>query len=213
MINPPNLSLSKWALAILVSAMSNQAFAFVDGQLAIGRRNAKWNQDPSSSALTSDVLKVSAHLDPIPLVPVSFGLALYYENWKVSESDQGLSSLKSYSAVPEITAWLPIGEIKPYARVGYSILSAYTGNASIATGATTKTTGSIALAGAGTHVGAGVEWEVPVVPMLSVFGEFEYSNESVKLAKDKIGDVDVSGSFKNITLTSTAILIGAKLGI
>lgn len=213
MLNPrryTSFGKSLWLLSLAI--MSTQASALIDAQAGLGRRNAKWNQDSTSSSVPSDVLKVSAHLDPIPLVPVSFGLALYSETWKVSESGQGLTSLKSYSVVPEVTAWLPLGDLKPYARVGYSILSAYTGKAVVATAAGT-TTGDIYLAGAGIHAGAGLEWSIPVVPLLSIFGELEYASETVKLAKDKVADVDISGSFKSVTLTSTAVIVGAKLGI
>ena len=212
MLNRRNSSLSKLMWVFVLSSLSSHANAFIDGGVAVGRRNANWNQDPKASNLSSDVLKVSAHLDPIPLIPISFGLALYSETWKVSEMDQGLTSLKSYSVVPEVTAWLPIDSFKPYARVGYSILTAYTGNAAVTIG-NTRNTGTMALAGIGMHVGAGVEWSVPVIPMLSIFGELEYANERVRLAKDKIGDIDISSAFKPITLSSSAILFGAKLGI
>lgn len=212
MLNRRNSTLSRLVLVFLLSVTSSHASAFIDGGVALGRRNANWNQDSKSSNISSDVLKVSAHLDPIPLVPVSFGLALYSESWKVTEADQSLTSLKSYSLVPEVTAWIPLDSLRPYARVGYSILSAYTGNAAVTVG-TTRTTGTMALAGIGLHVGAGLEWNVPVIPLLSVFGELEYANERVRLAKDKIGDLDISAGYKPITLTSTAILIGAKLGI
>lgn len=213
MLNRHNGLISATLGFLAMACVSTQASALVDAQFGLGRRNEKWDQDSKSSTTTSDLLKVAAHLDPIPLVPVSFGLALYSENWKVSETDQGLTSLKSYSFVPEITAWLPTGDFKPYARVGYSILSAYTGKAVVSTGAGTTTTGDIYLAGAGLHMGAGVEWSVPIVPMLSIFGELEYASETVKLAKDKVADIDISGSFKSVNMTSTAIIIGAKLGI
>lgn len=204
------LSQALWVLALATA--SSSASAFIDVGLGLGRRNAKWNQDSSDSSLTSDVLKVSAHLDPIPLVPVSFGLAAYSETWHVSEADQGLTSLRSYSIVPEVTAWIPIDSFKPYGRVGYSILSAYAGKASIKIPGSSPVTGDLALAGIGMHIGAGLEWEVPVIPMLSVFGELEYANERVRLAKDKVGDIDISSAFKPINLISTAIIIGAKLG-
>lgn len=212
MLNRRNSPLSRILWTLSLSVISTHANAFIDGGVAIGKRNANWNQDSKSSSISSDVLKVSAHLDPIPLVPISFGLAIYSESWKVAEADQSLTSLKSYSLVPEVTAWLPLDSLKPYARVGYSILSAYTGNAAVTIGST-RNTGTMALAGIGMHIGAGLEWSVPVIPMLSVFGELEYANERVRLAKDKIGDVDISSGYKPITLSSTAILIGAKLGI
>jgi hypothetical protein len=195
----------------LLMGWSQSSLALIDGQLEVGPRNATWSQDGKSSKASSQVIRASFHLDPIPLVPVSFGLGAYSETWKVSEADQGLTSLTSYSITPEVIAWIPLGDLRPYGRLGYSVLSAYSGKAAIAVGST-KTTGTIGLVGAGLHVGAGLEWNVPVVPMLSVIGGVEYASERVKLATDKVGGIDVSPYYKLVTLTSTAILVGAKVG-
>ncbi len=199
-------------LPFSILCFSAKSMALIDVEAQIGVRNATWKQDSSSSKSTSSqVFRAAGHLDPIPLVPVSFGLGLYSETWKVNETDHGLTSLSSYSAVPEIQAWLPLGDFKPFGRLGYSILSAYSGKASLGTDPN-KVSGTLALAGAGVHAAAGVEWSVPAVPLLSILGSFEYADETLKLAKDKIGDVDVSASFKNLQVKSTAFLIGAKLG-
>ena len=189
------------------------SFALVDAELQIGQRNASWKQSEESSSLTSQVIRVAGHLDPIPLVPIGVGLGLYSESWKVDKDKQGVSSMSSYSLVPEITAWLPLGDLKPTARIGYAILTAYSAKPSLVVGTQTVNTGTLLLAGAGLRLAVGLDWAVPVVPLLSLTGAVEYSSETVKLAKDKIGDIDVSPYFKSITLTSTAILVGARLSL
>ena len=199
-------------LGLMLIGWSAPSAAFIDAQAEIGARNATWAQDGTSTKVSSQVMRASVHLDPIPLVPVSFGLGAYSETWKVNETDHGLTSLQSYSLTPEVLAWLPLGDFRPFGRVGYSILSAYTGKASIQVGAT-KNTGSMALVGNGLHLAAGLEWNVPMVPLLSIIGSVEYASERVRLAKDKVGDIDISSVYKPITLTSTALLIGAKVGL
>ncbi|MCX6119982.1 MAG: hypothetical protein NT027_20800 [Proteobacteria bacterium] len=199
-------------LVICTVTISTTSFGLISGEGQIGARNATWKQGSSSSKTSSTVLRLAGHLDPIPLVPVSFGLGLYSETWKVSEADHSMSSLSSWSAVPEIQAWIPLGDLRPFVRVGYSILSGYSGKANIGT-APANVSGSIALVGNGVHLAAGLEWNIPVVPLLSVIGSIEYADETVRLAKDKIGDVDISSAFKNVNLKSTAILLGAKLSI
>lgn len=191
--------------------LTSQAFAFMDAGLEYGVRNNKWEQDSTSKGISAQTIRASLHLDPIPLVPVGFGLGLYSETWKVSEADHGLKNLSSFSVVPEVTAWIPLGDLKPFARVGYSVLSGYTGKGAIAVG-TETVDGSVGYAGAGLHIGAGIEYSVPVVPLLSVIGTVEYSSERLKLAQDKIGDTEVPGSRKNVTTSGTALLAGVKLG-
>jgi hypothetical protein len=190
---------------------SSSSFALIDAQLEVGQRNATWEQDSTSTKTSSQVLRASVHLDPIPLVPVSFGLGAYSETWKVNATDHGLTSLQSFTVTPEVLAWIPLGDLRPFARLGYSILSGYSGKAALGTGAA-ATTGTMALAGSGLHLGAGLEWNIPVVPLLSIIGGLEYASERVKLAKDKVGDVDVSATYKPINLKSTAILVGVKVG-
>ncbi|MCX6126176.1 MAG: hypothetical protein NTV34_15700 [Proteobacteria bacterium] len=198
-------------LVLFALSWSEPSAAFIDAQAELGTRSATWAQDGTSSKVSAQVLRASAHLDPIPLVPVSFGLGAYSETWKVNETDQGLTSLQSYSLTPEVLAWLPLGDFRPFGRIGYSLLSAYSGKASIQVGAT-KNTGTMALVGNGVHLAAGLEWNVPMVPLLSIIGSVEYASERVRLAKDKVGDVDISSVYKPINLTSTALLVGAKVG-
>jgi hypothetical protein len=210
------LSLKSSVLSVSLLSMilaSSPSFALVDAELQIGQRNASWKNSGDSSSLTSQVIRVAGHLDPIPLVPIGFGLGLYSESWKVDKDKQGLSSMSSYSLVPEITAWLPLGDLKPMARIGYSILTAYSAKPSFVIGTQTVNTGTLLLAGAGLRAAVGLDWAVPVVPLLSVTGALEYSSETVKLAKDKIGDIDVSPLFKSVTISSTAILVGARLSL
>jgi hypothetical protein len=192
--------------------LSTTAFGLIDGTLEVGKRNAKWAQDTDTSNISSQVARAALHLDPIPLVPIGFGLGVYSETWSVSKEDQGLSSLSSYSLVPEIVAWIPLGDFRPSARVGYSIGTVYAGKASLPS-ATGVNTGAMALVGTGLHAAIGMEWNLPIVPLLSLLAHYEYAMENVKLAKDKVGDQDISASYKPVKLTSSAVLIGVKLGI
>lgn len=199
-------------LALTLSlALSSRAFALIDISLEAGQRTSTWTQDSESTNVPAQVLRAALHLDPIPLVPVSFGLGVYSETWNVSEAEQGLKNISSFSVVPEIVAWIPLGDLRPYARVGYSISSGYTGKAVVTVNGQ-PTDGSIALGGVGVHAGAGLEYNIPVVPLLSVLAGVEYANERVKLLKDEVAGVNISGAFKPITITSTAILVGAKIG-
>lgn len=211
-IRANNSKLSGLLCLILGITFASPARALFDVQAHVGSRSGTWSQDETSKSVAATTLKLSTHLDPIPLVPVGFGLALYSEQWKVSPEDHGLKRLSSYSVVPEITGWLPLDSFRPFARLGYSVLSAYTGKVSTGAGTASAVEGTLYLAGSGIHAAVGVEWSVPAVPLLSLSGEFEYAQETLKLAKNTVGGTDISGSYKSPKISSTAILVGAKIG-
>ena len=197
------------SLAVVILLSSSAALALFDAQVQVGMRSGTWKAGSTSDSISSSSAKVSAHLDPIPLVPVSFGVAVGTDTWKVSKDKQNLKDLSSYHLTPEITAWLPLGDLKPYARVGYSILSAYKGTVAIDVAGTEYST-SAGLTGSGPRAAVGVDWSI--LPLLSITAEYEYSNETLSWKSVSVGPLSTD-DFEKPTLTSTAIMVGAKLKI
>jgi len=183
------------------------SFGFIDGGVEYGVRQGTWQQGDSDHSISAQTIRVSGHLDPIPLLPVAFGLGIYSETWDAKAEDHGLKSLSSFSVVPEVVGWIPLEPFKPFARLGYSVASGYSGKAVLGSGE-----GNVSFAGLGLHMGAGLEYIVPVVPLLSVLAEVEYSAERLRMVQDKIGGTEVPDDVKTVDLKSTAILVGVKLG-
>jgi hypothetical protein len=186
------------------------AQAFFDGDLSLGRRSGSWDQGQTSKSLGSSVTSLAAHMDPIPLIPVSFGLRFYSETYGASLSDHGVKSLTSTAVVPEVTGWLPLGDLAPFVRIGYTAISTYSGTAQT-TIAGVPTTGNVAWKSTGSRLSAGLSYSV--LPLVSILAALERSMETLSMTEGKIGSVDIKASSPNIKFNSSALLLGVKAGI
>lgn len=200
---------SSLALSGLLMAAS-PALAIVDGEVSVGQRSGTWKQSgEEGKSLSSSSLQLAVHLDPIPLVPVSFGVRMISDAYDAKVADHGVKSLTSTAVVPEVTAWLPIGDLKPFARVGYTAVSAYKGTAEVSAAGQTIS-GTIALKSSGPRLAAGLDWHP--LPFISILAAFEYSTEKLTVDTKKIGDFTITDEGDD-SYNSTAILLGVKAGI
>ena len=196
--------------ALLTAGTASTALAFFDGEVSVGQRTGTWASGDSSKSLKSSSIQIAGHLDPIPLVPVSFGLRLISESYNANIADHGVKSLTSTAIVPEVTAWLPLGDLKPFARIGYTLLSPYKGTAEYAAGGT-KTNATVVYKSSGARITAGLEYSL--LPLISLLAAIEHSTETLTMTSGKAGSVDLTAGVKDIKFTSNAILVGAKVGI
>jgi hypothetical protein len=84
-----------WIKAGLVAALSvfsTSSFALVDGQVLVGKRNVDLKTDGETEKASSTSVNLSAHVDPIPLVPVAFGLYLDTNNYDDFKKETGIKA-------------------------------------------------------------------------------------------------------------------------
>jgi len=198
-------------LTIMTAAMSvfaaAPAFAFIEGEFSVGNRTGSFKSDGSSSkSLSGTSIQLAGHLDPIPFVPVAFGLRILNETFKPSVADHGLKTLTSTAFVPEVEAWLPLGDLKPFARIGYTLVSAYKGSMDLGP----LGSGDVAYKSTGTRLAAGINYSL--LPLISFTAAFEQSNETFSVSDLKISGVDKS-QVPDVKFNSTAITVGVKAGI
>jgi hypothetical protein len=203
-------SVTRLGVVVLTAFWAASAYAFFDGDFSIGRRSGSFEQGSQSKTLNSTVTSLGAHLDPIPLIPVSFGLRFYSENYNASLADHGVKSLTSTAIVPEITAWFPFGDLAPFARIGYTAISTYSGTAEVSI-AGTATSGSVAYKSTGSRLTVGVNYSV--LPLISILAAYERSMETLSMSEGKIGSVDLKESSSDIKFNSNALMLGVKAGI
>lgn len=190
--------------------VSSPAWALFNAQVLAGNRDAKF----SGSGYTSDSLKASelraaAHLDPIPLVPVGFGLALSQTTFKDDSTKLGIQKADGLDVDLEVEAWLPLqlASLVPYAKVSYTIAGAYAFEAKETLGYKPKFI--YKPSGATLHVGIKYEFLL----RLGVMAEFETGTRQLKF--DKISDAGnlAIPDLKDLDENSTSILIGVQAGI
>jgi len=206
----------KYCLPVFVLASgllhSAPAVAFIAGELSIGKSSATWNGRSGSIPLSATTVSLAAHLDPIPLIPIGFGLRAYSDTYQ-DKSQFKLKSSGRYA--PEIMAWLPLGDITPFVRLGYLLTSRYTESTQATSGAATADM-DFSWRGTGPTMAAGIKYSI--LPLIQLMATYERSAEALTYDSAKVTggtaiDHDWKSTAKNFTLNSSAILIGISAGI
>jgi hypothetical protein len=185
--------------------------ALVQADLSIGQRSGTFKQSGSSGkTLSAQTIELAGHLDPLPLIPVAFGVRVIADSHNAKISDHGFKSMTATAIVPELKAWLSLfGDIAPFVRVGYTALSTYKATAEVTVG-DQVISGDVVLKSTGPRLALGVQYDV--IPLVSILGAVEHSTETLSYTSGKIGGFDFTEE-KNITYSNTAILVGVKAGI
>lgn len=182
------------------------AFGLIDAEGLVGYHTGTWKasstSEGSSETTSGTTLKLAGHLDPIPLVPVSFGLAVVYNSY------EALSDMKNgnnMAVIPEIMAWSPVdlAGFKPYGRLGYAVYSSYTGDMK-------GGNGTFSALGRGVHLGVGTFFHL--LPLISLMGEINYADEALSSPKITLSGIKNTLS-EDIHVINTTFLVGVQVGL
>jgi hypothetical protein len=207
----------KFSLLMVFVLNSSSAFALFDGQLLIGQRRTAFSGNANSETINSSEVQLAAHVDPIPLIPVSFGAYYLMHDYSVSKDGDvfSLSELKGSQIGLEVSAWLniPTFDLNPYAKIGYTLLGNYKGNYDnqvISADLTANVEQDFLVKG--TKLAAGLKWS----PIAIVSGLFEvnyatevWSLDELRYNGSKINTDDVD----DIDAKAWTILVGVEAGL
>lgn len=192
--------------AALMLGFTPGALALIAVDAAVGTRSLKVDPDGGDSKTFSGTpMRVAVHLDPIPLVPVSFGLGVGI--WTVDgESGSAFTKGGGGNEISlEVKGWIPfVPIVTPYGRLGYVISSA--SNAVLEGDNSLKAKYLVG----GTQLALGAEWSP--LPLIGVIFEVVTSNLTFALDNYEIGGQQVS-SDADAKVTGTDILVGVSVGI
>lgn len=202
-------------MSLLLQATN--AYALIDVQLLVGQRNGSLKTETGDADVAGTDLKAAVHLDPIPLIPVGFGV--YASNATYKDTDS-VKSLKGMEFGVEVTAWSPVEilGIEPYAKLGYTLVGAYEYkfNAPELFKELNVEDPSldVKLGASGMRVAAGLKWSP--IPLIALMLEVEQSN--MKLSVDSIAKAvglpdSASDVIKDADLNSLGIFLGVQVGI
>lgn len=194
---------------ILSFMLTSPILALIDAQALVGQRSGTMKlSNEGSKDVSGSEIKVAAHIDPIPLIPIAFGVYMT----TASLGDAGsLKGLKGTEFGAEVMAWLPIGiaGFKPYVKIGYTPFGAYTGDYEVEGQKLSTAWGA-----SGSRIAGGIKYSpLPLVALL-----FEVEQGSMELDFDEIKDAagvsaDVSLPNDNSELSSLGIFLGLEVGI
>lgn len=202
-------------------AMATPSFALISGQVMAGKRTGTSKSSTAgaeSTKLDGTEIGAAVHIDPIPLVPVSFGLDLRSTSYDAKKNTD-MDSLSSLTADLEVMAWLPmVPVLTPFARLGYTIFGA----TKVATKTTTAPEINIDAAYklSGYTIGLGAKFSV--LPLIGVFVEYDMSTQESKFDKSTVTGLeafpDAEASLQTElketqTVSTNVILVGLSVGI
>jgi len=205
------------AIATLTLLQSTPAMALFDLQLLIGQRSGTLKDTDSgdSDKIKGSEVQLAGHVDPIPLVPVAFGL--YLANYNMNDIDN--ANLKSATGLEggfQVYAWLPLGIIgvKPYAKLSLPLYSAIKVDGTVAgelDGVATDFSTSIQAETSGMHLHFGLGWSP--IPLVTLLAEANISDQKLKSKEVKVAGQKVDGMDFKRDYKSTAFLVGVEIGL
>ncbi len=191
--------------------VSTPALAIFDAQVLVGKRSgdAEDTSDKTKTGLEGTEIQAAVHIDPIPLVPVAFGLYAAQGNF---EFESGTSKLTGLEVGAQLYAWFPLGiaGLKPYAKLGFPLYSAFKQDVE-----TAVLTYSSIFKATGPHIGFGLGYGLPLLP-ISLLLEFDMGRQTIKeeeiKVKTTVGTVATPAE-SEYGWNSTAILFGVQAGL
>jgi len=206
-------------IASFVMLSSVSAYAVFDGQLLIGKRYSSFNTDGLTGTDSDDGSEVtlSAHLDPIPFVPVAIGAYYTMVDYKLSDDGDAfpLDTFSGGHMGVELMAWTPalISNLSLFAKVGYSFYGAYTGedkDYDAGEGILVDIDADYKLKD-GSKYGIGIMWSP--IAFVSALLEVNFSAEKIELDQYKAAGQTYSDVDTKTDLKSTSVLLGVSAGL
>ena len=123
----------KLFLFLVSFLFSQSSYALVDAQVLYGVRSMELSLGSKGNYQATE-LRVAAHLDPIPLIPIAFGLSYGMisssnsERYSlVQDKDYTLKKTEGDELAIEVMVWSPIAlfGITPYVKAGYTLYGSY----------------------------------------------------------------------------------------
>lgn len=196
--------LGSFVAAASVLFCSGSSFAFFDVEAMVGKRWYKFeNTGADTNSVASQEINVAAHLDPIPLIPVGFGLGITSGTLNKDDMGTGISEAKLLEVDLEVKAWIPmVPVVTPFVKVKVPLSSKILIKGD-SYAAVYKLTGL--------HLNAGIL--IPIIPLIKVTVEAGKGMQSWEVEEEKVASVkqDVSARKKE-KANSDTVMVGVQVG-
>ena len=203
------MNLLKTLMVLPLLFCSGYGYSIFDAQLLGGQRTATLTPDGGNkTTITGNEVQASVHLDPIPLVPIAFGLGVAVPSYTKGTTDFTFDTFKGEELSFEVMGWLPTPgvSISPFIKLGYVFSGTYEAKYKTVLAVDGTTTYKVS----GTDIAVGLNWSP--LPLLGFLLEVDKRMETLKADKVEIGGLSmaVTGNTKNDSLS---VLLGVKVGI
>lgn len=206
-------------IVLALCAASWPAYAVFDIQATVGKRWYQWEGLDADGVVAthgvqSQEVQVSAHLAPIPFIPIGFGALVNVGSPNKDDLAYlgNVTDAKIFQTAVDVTAWLTVMPVlTPFVRVTYPLYSAVAikykrddeGNiAQLEYAETGKLTGY--------HLDLGAK--IGVLPFVSLMVEGGMASETYKQDDLKSNGVTIDGD-KSRSAPSKSFSVGLEVGI
>ena len=190
---------------------ATNVYALVSGELLIGTYQSEVKESgAAANKFSGTKFALAVDVDPIPLIPVAFGLTLGIPSAEEDKKSEGLltkTKTEGLNLGLSIKAWSPVSMFRmtPYIRLSYTVMGTQKLSADSPLGKI-----SLLYKMSGYHFNIGVAYSV--IPLVSALLEFEYQDQELTPDEFEIAGAKQSLGEKQ-TLTAMNILLGLKVGI
>lgn len=206
---------------------ASQAQALFDVEAFVGTASFTTNSD-NAKKISGNQVAVSAHLDPIPLVPVGFGLHIGVPGGTATETADGIeikSKIAGLSVDLELMAWSPVAllGLTPYVKLGATVYGKAAWDMDLTT-PTTVAGQDVTIKGknvydfsaTGSSFALGIQYSL--IPFVALMLEYRSQSQKWKANKVKstLGDVDVdisTSDIDDVTTKISSLLLGVSVGL
>ena len=199
------------ALSLLLG--SSYGYSIFDLELFGGQRSATLEPDGGSSGtVTGTEYKAAAHLDPIPLVPVAFGLAMTSLSFSSSKPNLAFDKFEGSELSFEVMAWIPKMAIslEPYFKAGYTFAGSYDLK-STQTLLTIPVSKKVTYKPSGLDLAAGINFSP--LPLIKLMLEVDKRIETLKIDKVEVAGISAAANGSDIKNDSLSFLLGVGVGL
>jgi hypothetical protein len=191
---------------------SGTSFALFDGEVLVGKRWYKFETTGATgNNAVSQEVNAAVHLDPIPVIPIGFGLGAIMGDLESKDfGDAGVDEAKLVELDLEIKAWIPmVPVVTPYVKVKVPLSAklAIKGKEAGPTGAEYAEVYKLT----GMHLNAGILY--PVIPLVKIVLEVGKSTQKRELEERKVASIkETLVDVKKENTNSDNFLVGVQIG-
>lgn len=205
--------LTRSALVLLLASYAGSAFALFDVQVMAGKRWYVTDEaDEDGGKFAAQEFDLAAHLDPIPVVPVAFGVSFQVINPRTE--DLHVDAAKGFQGGLDFMGWLPfVPVVTPYARLTLPLFGSWVVE-NKGTDATTNTEYKTVTTSKVNGYRLGVGAKYSLLPVLDLLFEANLGQEKNKVTEAKVDGEKVDGADGDeTTFKSNAIMLGVEMGL
>ena len=206
-------SLFKAFLFLTVAVgFTRTSYGLISAQAMLGTDSTELKDLPNGvgdMSLSGTTLGAGVLIDPIPLVPIGFGLGVQMPTTKGSK-DGNDYELTGLVVDLQVKAWTPIGlfGLTPFLKAGYIPLGAYTMKMNFLVGGN-SVEGKAPLKSSGTHLAIGVNYSF--LPLIDVLFQVSMRNETMEFEDFNLLGQEIKIS-DSVGKSSTNLLVGLDVG-